>query len=60
MIHFKTLISYLSHRIIDSFSWINNYKINNSSVSPEGPKARANKIGIDFMIFISIFVENCL
>ena len=26
----------------------------------EGPKARANKSGIDFMIFILIFVENCL
>ena len=41
------LISYLSHRIIDSFSH-------------KGPKGRANKPGINFIIFISIFVENYL
>ena len=28
------------------------YKIKTSFVSPEGPKARVEKTGIDFMIFI--------
>ena len=28
-----------------------NYKIKTSYVSPEGPKARTNKTGINFMIF---------
>ena len=36
-----------------------NYKIKTSFVSLEGPKARANKTGINFRIFILIFVENC-
>ena len=31
-----------------------------SFASPEGPKARAFKTGINFIIFIFIFVENCL
>ena len=35
-------------------------KIKASFVIPEGPKARANKTGINFMIFILSFVENCL
>ena len=35
-------------------------KTNNSFVSTEGPKARANKICINQMIFILIFVKNCL
>ena len=34
------------------------YKINPSFDSPEEPKARANKTGINIMIFILIFVEN--
>ena len=29
-------------------------------VSPEGPEAQANKAGINFMVFILIFVENYL
>ncbi len=37
-----------------------NFKIKTSFVSREGPKARADKTGINFMIFILIFVENCL
>ena len=37
-----------------------NYRIKTSFVSPEGPKTRANKTGINFMIFILIFVVNCL
>ena len=37
-----------------------NHKIKNSFVSPEGLNAQAYKTGIDFMFFISIFVENCL
>ena len=36
------------------------YNIKTSFVSPDGPKARSNKTGIRFMIFILIFVENCL
>ena len=36
------------------------YKIKISFVRPEGPKGRANKTVIGFMIFILIFVENCL
>ena len=35
-------------------------KIKTSFFSPEGPKARAKKTGIDFMIFILIFVVICL
>ena len=37
-----------------------NYKIKTSFVSPEGSKARVYKTGINFRIFILIFVENCL
>ena len=37
-----------------------NYKIKPSFVRPEGPKARANKTSINIMIFILIFVKNCL
>ena len=29
-------------------------------VRPDGPKVRSNKTGINFKIFISLFVENCL
>ncbi len=39
---------------------IKNYKIKTSIVSPEWPKARANLSVINFMIFILIFIENCL
>ncbi len=35
-----------------------NYKIKNRFVSPE--EARANKTGINFMIFILISIETCL
>ena len=34
-----------------------NYKIKPSFVSTKGAKCRSNKTGIDFMIFILIFVE---
>ncbi len=37
-----------------------NYKIKMSFVRPEGPKDRTNKTGFNFIIFILIFVENCL
>ncbi len=37
-----------------------NFKIKTSFVSREGPKARADKTGINFMIFVLIFVENSL
>ena len=50
--------SYLTHCFIDSFPRI--IKIEQSFVRPEGPKIQANKIGIHIMIFILIFVENCL
>ena len=36
------------------------YKINTSFVSPEGLKARFNKTGIKFVIFILILVEDFL
>ena len=54
---------YFSHRIIDSFPQILKWKIIRLKpvfVSPEEPKARAYKTGINFRIFILIFVENCL
>ncbi len=35
-----------------------NDKIKTNYFIPEGPKTQANKIGIDFMIFILIFVTN--
>ena len=35
-------------------------KINNLNIKPVLIKAQANKTGINFMIFILIFVENCL
>ena len=34
--------------------------IDSNFVRPEETKARANKTGINFMVFISIFVENFL
>ena len=37
-----------------------NQKIKTSVVKPEGPKAKVSKTGIDFMIFILIFVKNSL
>ena len=37
-----------------------NSKIKASYVSPEGPKARAYKTSINSIIFILVFVENCL
>ena len=37
-----------------------NNKIKTSFVSPEGPKARATQTGINFMIIILMFVENCV
>ena len=36
------------------------YKIKTSFISPEGPKARANKTGNNIKISNLIFVENCL
>ena len=37
-----------------------NFKIKTSFESPDGPKARANKTNINNMIFILLFVENCV
>ena len=37
-----------------------NFKIKTSFVRPEGPKARANKIGINFMIFLLLGILGCL
>ena len=37
-----------------------NYKINSIFVGPEGPKGRSSKTGIDFIIFILLFVDNCV
>ncbi len=37
-----------------------NFKIKTSFLSLEGLKAQAKKTGINFMIFILIFAENCL
>ena len=37
-----------------------NYKMKTAFISAKGVKVRSNKTGIDFMIFILIFVENCL
>ena len=34
-----------------------NYKIKTSLVSPDGLIARANKYGIDFIIYILLFIE---
>ena len=34
--------------------------IKTSFVSPKRPKDRANKTGINFTIFILLFIENCL
>ncbi len=46
----------LSHRIIDSFSRVTKWTKNNTRfVSPERPKAKANKTGINL-----IPVENCV
>ncbi len=36
------------------------YKSKTSFVGPKGPKARANKTDINFMISILICLENCL
>ena len=35
-------------------------KIKASFVSPEGLKDQTNKTDIDFLVFILVFVENCL
>ena len=35
-------------------------QIDTRFVSPEGPIAWANKTGIDIVIFIILFEENCL
>ena len=54
--------SYLSHRIVESFPRNKDEKLKHkaSFVYPEGPNAQANRAGINFVIFILIFVENCL
>ena len=56
---------YLLQRVKDSFPRKLNLKIMRfknltSFVRPKRPKARANKTGFDFMIFILMFLENCL
>ena len=54
--------SYLPHHIIiDTFSQILKWKITITSfVIPEEPNTWANKSGLNFMMYILIFVENCL
>ena len=47
-------------RQLSAYNKIRNYGIKTSFVSPEGLKARANKIGINFMVFIVTFLENCM
>ena len=37
-----------------------NYKFKTSFVIPEGSKTLLNKTGVNFIIFILIFMENCL
>ncbi len=55
---------YLSHRIyyrqLSADFKHKNYKIKNSFVSPEGPKAWFNKFGMNFNILIFKFVKNCM
>ena len=36
-----------------------NFKTKTSFCKPEGPKAQGNKTGINFMMIILMFVENC-
>ena len=43
---------YISHRIIDSFLWIKNYKIILSFVKTEELKGRAKETGIQILIVI--------
>ena len=50
--NFPQTNNYLSHRIIRQLSAYIKMKNNNIETN--------NKIGINFMIFILIFVENCL
>ena len=70
--HYTYIICYKSH-ILDNYIIITSYyrqlsadnkmknhKINPCFVSIEGPKNRAYKTGIDIMLFILLFVENCL
>ena len=47
--------SALGNPIIDSFP-----RLEQVLLAPKGPKVRANKTGINFMVFILIFVENYL
>ena len=51
--------SYLSIRIKDCFPLIIKEKLITSFVNPEGPKARLNLTGNNFMIFL-ISGEKCL
>ena len=53
---FLNFVSYYRQLSVDIE--MKNHKINTNFVSLEGPKARANKSGINFMILILIFVEN--
>ena len=48
------------HRQLSVDIKMKNHNIKTSFVSHEGPNARANKTGINFMNFILTFVENCL
>ena len=58
---YKTRYGYLSHMYTAFRAYQNeNYIIKICFVRPEGSKARADITGINFRIFILIFVENCL
>ena len=48
------------YRQLSADNEIKNYLIKPSFVSPEGLMAKAKNTNIIFMIFISIFVKNCL
>ena len=52
---FTSKISYLLDRIMDRFPWIVKFKncmIKSSLVGPDGPKATANKTGINLKVYI--------
>ena len=48
------------YRQLSADNKLKNYNINSNFDSLDGPKSQANKAGINLMIFILIFVENCL
>ncbi len=58
MLEYIFIASY--YRQLSADKKMKKFKIKTSFVSRKGTKARADKTGINFMIFILIFVENCL